>query len=299
MGDQQDFMRGISLAEEGNMAFRSERYFQAIDLYLEAICYLPPESIEMAECLDHLGQVYWRVGDIDEALQCSKRALEIKERMVPETSSMAKTLSNIGCIFHERGEYLKASYLLRGALEIRESINPWSMEVAVTCTNLGLVLMQLDQVEEAVEYHQKAREIKEDLAPKSISLARTYVNLANVCAAMRLYQNATALLRQARDIAKDLEQPPVSLLSTIDMNFGNVMYGSGNLTKAVRFYQRAIERESSLAPDSLILADMCMELGRVYEELGMREEARSVRITAINIRFRKAPVFMDQLLNKI
>ena len=297
MGNQSS-CRGLRLVEDGNRAFKFERFREAIALHVKALSYLKPESIEMAECLDHLGQEYWRVGDITEALRYSKSALAIKEREVPDSSSLAKTLSNIGCIFHERGEYEKSYYLLEGALSIRQRIDPESLEVAVTCTNLGLVLMQLGRAPEAAELHQNARRIKEMKAPNSPTLARTYINLANVCSATQQYDKAFVLLSKAKEIALHVTPTPASLLATIDMNFGNILFGAGNWKKAIDFYQQAIIREQTVAPDSLILAEMCVELARACEEDGQLVEARAARAKALNIRCRKAPTFLEQSVSK-
>ena len=299
MGNQSS-SRGIYLIEEGNRAFKCERFQEAIDIHLKALSYLKADSIEMADCLDHLGQEYWRVGDISKALKFSKSALTIKERAVPETSSLAKTLSNIGCIFHERGEYEKAYYLLEGALSIRQKIDPMSLDVAVTCTNLGLVLVQLNRIPEAVELHHNARRIKEVKAPNSPTLARTYINLANVAMAMEQYTKAVMLLSKARHIAKHHVKPvPTSLLATIDMNLGNVYFGAGQMDKTIHCYKQAIYREQAVAPDSLILAEMCMELAKAYEEQGQLPKARTARSKALNIRCRKAPTFLEQSIAKV
>ncbi|KAL7579783.1 hypothetical protein ACA910_021917 [Epithemia clementina (nom. ined.)] len=299
MGNQSSRSRGMYLVEEGNRAFRCERFQEAIALHLEALPYLEPQSMEMADCLDHLGQDFWRVGEMTQALKFSKNALTIKERAVPNSSSLAKTLSNIGCIFHERGEYEKAYYLLEGALSIRQKIDPESIDVAVTCTNLGLVLMQLNRVQEAIELHQLARRIKQVKAPNSATLARTYVNLANIASAQEQYIKALVLLAKARTIVQNCVTPtPKSLLATIDMNVGNVHFGAGNIDKAIHCYQQAVNREEIVAPDSLILAEMFVELARAYEEKGLLDKARSVRSRALSIRCRKAPSYLEQSVVK-
>ena len=313
MGNQASCQEGRRLMEEGSRAFQHEDFHSAIDLHLEALSYLKPHSADMAECLDHLVRDYWRVGDIAEALKYSKSALQISEqeaqRQQPrvqrqpqqqhsgaETESLARSLSNIGCIFYERGEYEKACYLLQGSLSIRQKIDAESLEVAITCGNVGLVLRQLGRIDEAVEMHHRAREIKEVQAPNSLTLARTYANLASLCPPV----HAILLLVKAQNIATMQGELTTqeSLLAAIDCNLANVHFREGNMEKAIELYQRAIEREQAVAPDSLVLAEMSVEIARAYEEDGQLVSARAARTKALEIRCRKVPTLLEQDVSK-
>mmetsp|Transcript_13422 Transcript_13422/g.37035 ORF Transcript_13422/g.37035 Transcript_13422/m.37035 type:complete len:321 (-) Transcript_13422:83-1045(-) len=284
--------RAHLLVQEGTVAFNNEDFRRAIALHHKALDYMEKNSMEAAECYDQLGQEYWRVGDIDEALAFSKRALQIKQRFNPNSPSLAKTLCNLGCIFHDRRQYEKSLYLLQGALLIQNESEPDSLEVAVTCSNLGLALMQLDRIRDAIHLHQRARTIKEALAPNTITLARTYINLANLCSSLDQFGKAVKYLEKARDVIEGLPTSR-SMLAKIEINLGNVMMGMGETVEAIGCYESAIHRETQVAPDSLVLADMMQELALAYQDEGMMMEAHQAQTQVNLIRRQKLPVHLE------
>ena len=65
-----------------------------------------------------------------------------------------------------------------------------------------------------------------------------------------------------------------ALQALLDMNIGTALVWKGNISKAIQYYQKAIERELVIAPKSLNLAQMCHLLSLVYLQDGRVYEAQ-------------------------
>jgi tetratricopeptide (TPR) repeat protein len=280
------------LFNESAKAYRKAQYKLAqlnCEKALEIRRLEQPDSLDVADTLNFLGKIHWRKGDLDISLTKMKEALDIKQRRAPDSCTVAQVLQDIGCIFCERGEYEKSLHLLEGALAIREKTVPGSLPAEKVCNNLAVVLGRVGRPKEAADRSMQSLKIKEKLAPRSASIVGTYISLSIMCPPERRFE----LLKKARSIAERLNPPQPGVMVDIFGSLGVAYQVTGERDKALENMHKALELEQSIAPDSLIAADIYHLIAPCLEDDGQLEAARTARSNAIRIRQLKAPTLLQ------
>jgi tetratricopeptide (TPR) repeat protein len=83
---------------------------------------------------------HYHKGELKPALQCFRRALEIREREAPNSLAVARSYNNIGLMLRDQKNLEGALKEFRKALEIQELETPNSFTVATSYNNIGAVL---------------------------------------------------------------------------------------------------------------------------------------------------------------
>jgi tetratricopeptide (TPR) repeat protein len=127
-----------------------------------------------------LAVLYKKEKEIERAIYCYKRALEIN-------SNNVGVLVNLGIILHyEKG-------LLHDALRLYEKAYENDRNNADILTGIGNVLCDIGKLEEAIDYFKKATELKPDEADLFFNLGTTQAELGRLNEAEQNYKQAILL----------------------------------------------------------------------------------------------------------
>lgn len=202
-----------SLKHEGQALLGENRLEEARSVYAR-ICLEAPED---AEAWGDLSTICGRLGDIDAAGECCRRAIAIRPDMVAAHR-------NLGNVLMIQGRH-------REALESYHQVLRIDPAFPDVYNNIGSILTALGRLEEARErYLQAAR-----LAP---AWTEVYNNLGAVSGDLGNVEEARACYRKALT----LNPNAVDVL----VNLGNLLRDQGDCSEALAQYRKAL----ALAPTS-------------------------------------------------
>jgi tetratricopeptide (TPR) repeat protein len=212
-----------------------------------------PNSQGALRCL---GFILGESGNIQESIDCLKRALKLKPQDYEAAGFLALK-------YMESGHFEQAIGALKSAIEAKP-------DHAAFHQNLGQVLLQGGRLAEAEASFLRAIE----LDPKSSVGA--YVSLANLAIDRGEKDRAAWLLHRA------YESDPESVNGK--MNLGRSRVQSEDFEAAEKAFREVIEIAPKLIPARLFLA-------RALQQLGQFSEAEAVLKDAIAIEPRSAPLY--------
>src|SRR5215475_2794734 len=126
-----------------------EKYHEALGLSRKA----GARSRE-AQTLNNIGEVYWSLGEMQQALEKFNEALPLR-RAVGDRRGEAVTLYNIGAVYRSLGEMQKALEKYNEALPLIQAVGDRGEEAAVL-NNIGSVYSSLGEMQKALEKFNEA-----------------------------------------------------------------------------------------------------------------------------------------------
>jgi serine/threonine-protein kinase len=183
--------------------------------YLTAAASLRPDS---SGCLVNLGLALRDKGQLDEAIACYKRAIELDPKY-------ATAHFLLGGVLHGKGQLDGAIASWRRAIEL-------DPKHARAHSNLGVALLAKRQVDEATASFRKAIE----LDPK---LAVAHLNLGNALSDKGQKDEAIVSWRKAIELDPKDAKP--------HHNLGNALHGKGQVDEAIACWRKAIELDPNIA----------------------------------------------------
>jgi tetratricopeptide (TPR) repeat protein len=187
---------------------------------------------------NNLGNVFFRSGRMDEAIEQYQKALAIQPRY-------ALALNNLGNVFFRNGCADEAIEQYQKALAIQPG-DP------ATYDNLGKALLKKGRVDEALACFQKALASQPDDAATHDYLGNALLKQGQVDEAMAHFQRALAI------------QPDNAEFHN---NFGNALLGKGKLNGAIEQYQKALALRPVTAEFHNNLGIVLLRNGRVDEAI--------------------------------
>jgi tetratricopeptide (TPR) repeat protein len=207
---------------------REQRFAEAASL-CDALC---RNNGNDAEAWFLHGAVRAQLGDLERAIECCRRALEIRPGYVEARYNLAQALMH-----KERWE--EAAECLLHVLRHRPGH-------ADACNNLGYALQRLGRHAEAVTYHERALEIDPGKTEAAVSLGTALLGLGRRDEAERAFN---AALRMRPDYAE------------AHYNLGLVFLARGDLPNAIGCFRQAIRHKPNYADAYNNLAGALTEYG--------------------------------------
>ena len=265
------------LFQQGLDLINSNKLQEAKELFTKMCEYNPQET----EAWYLLSTINGRLGDIDAAGECCRRALDIQP-------DHYEARVNLGNVLYNQGRLEEAAAQYQISIEINSN-NP------VVHNNLGNLLSTLDKNEEAATSYQKAIQLNPNLAAAYQNLGNLRLKQALYDKAVNNYSQAIRLnpndgsLRNSLGIAlMNLDRNNDALLcfqqsiqidpSFVDphINIGNVYLEQGNYNEALKQFEIALR----LAPT---LPEIHNNIGTVYFNQGNLDKAISYYQRALEI----------------
>lgn len=293
-------------------------------------------SLVLADSLNFVGAVKFRLGDLEGVERSWKRSWEIRQGLAPYSLSTAAALNNMGVLALTRGDLSPATHYFQRALVLWQDLNPHSIDRKRPLHNLGAVAYARGELAQAMDYYQRALEIQRRLEPDSADVAVILNNLGLLAAKRGYLDRATDFHQQSlkiRQAALDTSQIAYSLanlgevatkrhelsqatddyhralqifiklapgslqVASILSNLGSVAHLQGETSRANGFYQRALTINMNLAPESLLVANSLNNLGYLAWGAGDLERATEFHHRALKIRERLAPGSLEMAMS--
>ncbi|MCG8387795.1 MAG: tetratricopeptide repeat protein [Cytophagales bacterium] len=157
------------------------------------------DSLLIVRALIMKGNMFERLGNVDSALSCYERGLEMS--VSKAFRERRKYLLNfLGSLHYDQSFYTKALRYFLASLKMREEDGNES-EIAITLNNIGLVYYQIHDRDMAISYFERVLEIKRR---HKQNFTPTLVNLGLCYTAVKKHNEAKAYYHQVIDLC-DME----------------------------------------------------------------------------------------------
>ena len=129
---------------------------------------LGEEHLDYTRTLINIGEVYFNLGDFDNALKYNQQALEtIKRNFGEKHPNYAESLNSLGVIYSNKGDYQTALKYYTQAMEIKKNMQgSQSPGYAESANNVGLAYLHMGNNDTAMKYFNEALEIYENTLGK-------------------------------------------------------------------------------------------------------------------------------------
>jgi len=239
---------------------------------------LDGQPVTQAELMEIIGQVYYSLGEIREALRLFERGLELHESAQgPDHPEVAEILMEIGTTRWRLGEYGEAEDALQRSLDIREeTLDPDDPDLMENLDMLARVHQARGENGEAVPLFERVLAIRQKaLDPDDSNLALSFNNLAGAYVTVGRNEEALANYRKALEVYEaSLGDHPYTAVAAL--NLGAKLRDLGRHDEAEPLLQRAREMEERLLPENhFYRLYLYAQLGRFYEDQDKLAEAEA------------------------
>jgi tetratricopeptide (TPR) repeat protein len=201
-----------------------------------------------AMAYNSLGLVYREKGEVDKAIICFQKALQIHVDFIDARN-------NLGLALMQNGQLDKAISCYQDALELQP-------RNAVIHLNLGNALVKMGRVDEAIAHYQRALEIKPDYPEARNNLGSAFRQKGCLDDAITQYQN-TLRINPANAGA--------------DVNLGELLLQKGSVDNGILHFQHALQIEPDLAEAHYGLGNAFCQKGRLDEAITHFQRALQIR----------------------
>jgi tetratricopeptide (TPR) repeat protein/predicted Ser/Thr protein kinase len=220
-----------------------------------------------AEVYNALGVAYNDLGDLDNAAESYKKAVEIRRR-IGDRRGLAASLRNLAAIDAVRGEPERAEERLAEALTIVQGLGD-KAGLADLSNDLGLLAEERGHYQEAMEHYREGLRLRRGLG-QSLAVAESLNNVGYVCYLLGRFQDATVYWQQALVLYQDGGDQAGVVLGTQGM--GLLLMAQGDWDAAVEAFQKSLVISRGLGLEESTAAAL-LHLGRVGLLQGRFSEA--------------------------
>ncbi|MBM7115770.1 CHAT domain-containing tetratricopeptide repeat protein [Archangium primigenium] len=243
---------------------------------------------DVASCLNLLGELYLRQGDMAHAEQVLVRALAIRESVFGQDHlEVAQSLNLLAYLHQMQGSYEQAQSLFERALAIREAIlGPNHSDVARALNNLANLYEDQGMYSQTAILLQRALTILETTSGKNhLDVAVLLNSLAALDMEQGFYNSAESRFQRSlaiREAALGPNHPDVAILLS---NLAALYWVQGLYHQAESFHHRALAiQEVVLGPNHLDVADSLNNIANLYSDRGLYGLSESLLQRALTIR---------------
>lgn len=249
--------------------------------------------LEVADSLNHLGEVQTLDADYAAAEQRLRDALAIRSRqLVSPDALIAKTLADLGDLLTLQGRYVEATSFVQRALDMRRQLygDANHADLAESLEDLGFNRYYLGHYEQAVESMKAALEMRRAVhSGVHPDLAEALNNVALLLYETGDYASAGALYQEALDMVRTLHGPQHENIATALLNVGQVLHDQGEHERAEANFNEALAMQRALLGDrhpDLVntmnnLAFLYYDEGRVADAIATLRGAHALALTAL------------------
>lgn len=225
------------------------------------------DSLKMVTSARRIGQLYNRMGKIQEALNTLMNALPIANRN-RYREEQKRILNNIAVSYGYRADYDKALEYHFKTLTMREEDGDIE-EIAVTINNIGFVYFKLRNYPKALEFYNKALEYLQKSNDKSF-LGQQLINIGLCHNQMKNYSEAFNNFKKAFETCEDKCQDQVKISGRFGMGVAN--FGMEQYDEAITYFMESLEISRS-TNNTRYEGENLVYLGKIYIALGKHDEA--------------------------
>ena len=225
------------LGNLGNTYYKLGQVEKALENYKQALAISRKIGLRQDEgiWLGNLGNAYCKFDQLEKAIEYTKKALDIS-RETGDRQNESIWLGNLGKTFNNLGQVEKAIECYKQALSISREIRDLQSETT-HLANLGLTFNNLGKVEKAIEYYEQSLAISRDIGHRQKEV-NTLGNLGVTYSDLGRLEKAIGYYKQALAISRDIGD-----LHSEGANLGRlgITYSDlGQLEKAIEYYKQAL-----------------------------------------------------------
>jgi CHAT domain-containing protein/Tfp pilus assembly protein PilF len=295
---------------------------EAVQLFLRVMkqreTLYPDGHPELADTIDDIGLLAFRVHNLPIAERFLTRALQMRERLYPATRykdghpELARSLTNVAGLYRARADFARAEPLARRAVQMLDRLFPKERYkaghplLARALTDLASLHQGKGEYEKAEPLFRRALQMYETLYPKEryknghAYLAVGVNNMAALYQAMGEYTKAEPLLRRALEMnerlyPKERYRNGHPYLASALGNLAVLYLLQDELAKAEPLCRRALEMYERLYPRELFkaghpdLANSMNSLASLYQAQGEYARAEPLFRRALEMSERLYP----------
>ena len=224
------------------------------------------ENLESASACYNMGNCYHATGDLEKAIACYEKALELQPDLVEAHYNLGNTLLdqkrfeeallsyqkalvlrpdytdahfNMGIAFFEQDRFEEARCCYQNAIKFNSNL----IEARY---NLGIVFQQEGSLDQAIACYQKTLQLKPDFA-------EAYNNMGNALREQNHLQQATRCYQSAMRVRPEY--------ADASYNLGRTYHELNSFDRAITCYQNALK----IKPDYF---KACNNLAKAYQDTG-------------------------------
>lgn len=234
------------------------------------------DSISMAKVYYALGHCYKEIGEYPKALEYSKKAVDIREKMAETQVGLAHSYNNLGSIYFMIGNNKEALAYFTKALMVQEKIfGINSRESAICYNNIGTAYCEYGIYDQALIYFTKASTILvKEMDALDPEIATIFVNTGAVCYFKGDYSKALDFYLKALNIQEKvfgIGHPNTAFVSS---NIGLIYLQKKDYQKSLSYFNKAeLSQVKASEKNSYIISTIYNNTGLVYKELGDLQKA--------------------------
>jgi len=219
---------------------------------------------EMGRLLNAEADLQREQGRFEKAIDISKSALALFERLGGLDGDVAYTLNTIGNGYWRKGEYASALEYYGRALAMNEKMGRERGQ-AVLHTNIGNVYGDQGDYPRCLEHYEKGLKFFEKIgdvraiAIVSNNLGVFYADLGEMEKALGFYEKAVAVYKRLGD---------ARMISSTYGNIGIVHYYQGDTAKALEHYLKGVKVAESRGGEITYIGASLTNIGVAYLESG-------------------------------
>ncbi|MEM7033278.1 MAG: tetratricopeptide repeat protein [Chloroflexota bacterium] len=265
------------LARQGRFFLRLRDYGKARELLQKsiAISEFLQADLERAFSVMSLGNVAYRLSEIDEAKQLYEESLEIYQRQQDQWG-IAHAMSHLGVVIHQLGGQAKP--LFEDSLTIFKSLgDQWG--IGQTLNNLGMVDHAVGHFKQAEEHCEESLTICQEIGDR-YGIARAVTSMGLLAYDQGSYVEAQSLFQESIHIFSEIGDQLGRAIS-LD-HLGNVERVLGDYDQAKDLFQQSLALCQELDNQQGI-ASALNQLGRLAHTMQAYEEARRYYLESLDI----------------
>lgn len=279
----------VGLFEVSDPASSLGRSIDALELLERGAARIDSELTDQpavqARLLATLGQIYRKLGRLDESRAMEGRALALRRACFGDRHvEVAESLHHLGTVARHLGDRETAEAALGEALTLRsELLDPSAPELADTLAEIGFLHYFASELDQAKSYFERALAIREQLGDE-VALVGTWNSLAMIAEGRGELDEAERLHREALAVNQRLHGELHPDLAVNHFNLGRVYQRREDYRGAQPHFERALEidrevygdRHLEVAIDLAQLANNLQILGELDRAEQMFEESLSI-----------------------
>jgi serine/threonine-protein kinase len=288
----------------GNYELSQDHLSRTVALRREA---QGPDSPELAESLDRLGDALRELDDLDGAIGAMREALQISRKHPENRAGLASILNGLGVTLAYHGDYEEAEKNLREAVRLdTEVYGEEDRRTAAALANLGLAIKWNGDYDTAERIYRKVLAIRRvDPGRMTPGYAISLDNLGVLLGQRGDYEESEELFLEALDIRQKIlgkEHPDVAMNLN---NLATLYRVQGRLDKAEPMYRQVLALNRRIhGPRHRTVATNLHNLGSVLlgrkDYAGARkafEEALDIRREALGPDHIEVAMTENELVN--
>ncbi|MEW5977642.1 MAG: tetratricopeptide repeat protein [Acidobacteriota bacterium] len=262
------------------------RVITLIDRGVQEARSLDAEPVIQAELYQTLGDIYQKLGKLDQADSLLRSALERRKALFGEAhAEVGNSLVALGLLRTDQAQLEEGERLVREGLEMaRRTLTPHHPVVAKATTSLGQVLEIRGKYDEAIQVLKEATRLHEAAGERNPDLVVALSELANTHFYAGHYDEAEALNLRTLAINRNLYGERHPYIADDLINLGAIQFERGHFGEAEQFYRQGLDIiRSWYGKDHHRTASALTMLGRSLVSQGKLEEAGGLMWEALRI----------------